>query len=417
MKTSLLALLFGLAAVFGHAAPLRAETAPVPSPQIARALQIEEQFLTGLAALDAGQADQAIVIFQDILAQNPDLIRVRLELARAYFIAERWQRARSEFFAVLSADLPESVRQNVLRFIRAIDARRGFDWDLSIALARFGDTRAFRSDTLDLQFGDAVLPFTLARNSDTQLGLDIVGAAQLRRSLGEFGGAAVLGFGEAFVDLDAAEDRAFRDSRVGLRFGAQTAGANLTTSLALRADRRDLRDRHWENRFGIEAALERRSATGGSVFAGLTALAVDHRAMPDLDGASTTWQIGARQSLGGRAVLGLAAFGEHRRVDAGFEGYDTYGLRLFGRLNARYGLQIEPSLSWSRKAYLERNPVFTGNPDESRWYATLRVEKSDLFLAGAFSPFLSVDYEWVESGIEAFSFEDAGVQIGLNRQF
>ena len=66
---------------------------------------IEARFLIGLRDLETGKPDKAIEAFSAILAADPTLIRVRLELARAYFAAEKWDRARQEFFIVLSGDL------------------------------------------------------------------------------------------------------------------------------------------------------------------------------------------------------------------------------------------------------------------------------------------------------------------------
>ena len=52
-------------------------------------------------------------VFAAILARSPDLVRVRLELARAYFLSRQWGRARREFLSVLAGDIPEPVRGNV----------------------------------------------------------------------------------------------------------------------------------------------------------------------------------------------------------------------------------------------------------------------------------------------------------------
>lgn len=87
------------------------------------ARDIEPRFLAGQTVLDAGRPAKAIPTFQNVLAQDPSLIWVLPELARTFFVAEIWQRARSEFFADLSANLPDLVLRNVRRFIRAVDSR------------------------------------------------------------------------------------------------------------------------------------------------------------------------------------------------------------------------------------------------------------------------------------------------------
>lgn len=377
----------------------------------------EAEFLVGLAALERGEPEVAIPIFQRILSRQPGLIRVRLELARAYFFAERWQRARQEFFNVLSADIPDPVRQNVLRFIRAIDARRGFEWDLSIALAELGDGRNFQSDTIDLNIGGLVLPFTLERSDNTELGFEIDGAARLRTRLGSLGNTALTASGEVFWDVDAARDKDLRDATYGLRGSLRFSAPRATYSFGVIGDRRDLQDRKWEERIGIETAAERRSEGGLSVFASATALSVENLQLDDLDGTLVAWQVGVARAFGGFGSIGAAFFGEHRGVSAGFEGYDTFGARAFGRVDTKFGFEISPSLFWERRHYRETNPIFTADPDQTRWGAVLRVLKSDIFIARGFSPFVEIGYEKVTSDITAFSYDETAIQIGLDRQF
>ena len=97
--------------------------------------QIENAFLQGLQLLEAGQPRKAVFLFRQILARDPNLPRVRLELARAYFMMQSWSESRAEFVSVLSGDIPLAAKKNILRFINAIDARRGFDWSAAIGIS------------------------------------------------------------------------------------------------------------------------------------------------------------------------------------------------------------------------------------------------------------------------------------------
>ena len=104
-------------------------------------------FLAGLASLNAASnpaldqesrdtlLDAAIRAFQSMLVQDPGLIRVRLELARAFFLKGEDSLARGHFEAVLAGDPPAPVVANVNRFLAQIRARRRWSTYLGFALA------------------------------------------------------------------------------------------------------------------------------------------------------------------------------------------------------------------------------------------------------------------------------------------
>lgn len=409
MILRLLLLAFALLPAAAHAVPRTA----------AEARAVDAAFVTGLAALDAGAPRQAIPVFLDILAAHPDLVRVRLELGRAFFVDRQWANARREFLLTLSADLPDPVRRNVLRYIREIDARRGFDWSLSVALAELRSGEDFRTDRIDLNFGGATLPFTLNRSDDRELGLTFAASASLRTDLPALNGSAFTtgGFGEVFSFGDYAETPALRDISYGARAGLRFAAARTTSSVALSATRRDVGAQHFEDRAGLELGFERRGATGLSVFGTTSYVQVDNAQRDGLDGHSVFAELGLRQSIGGTALVGLSVFGEARRTDFEFDAYDRVGLTLFASVEARFGLSIRPSVTLAHKDFLTPNPLFADDPDERDLSGRLRVEKTDLIIGNGFSPFLEIEAREVKSGIDAFSYTSRDLRFGVQRVF
>ena len=103
-------------------------------------------FLLGLAAierseqLDITEADRealladAITALRTILIDRPDLVRVRLELARAFFLNRDDGLARDHFERVLAGNPPPSVVANVRLFLDSIRARRRWSTYLGVAL-------------------------------------------------------------------------------------------------------------------------------------------------------------------------------------------------------------------------------------------------------------------------------------------
>ena len=103
-------------------------------------------FLIGLAAIGASQRselmenqreallNEAIGAFRAMLIARPELVRVRLELARAFFLKGEDDLSRKHFEYVLAAELPAAVVANVRRFLLEIRARRRWDLRMGFAL-------------------------------------------------------------------------------------------------------------------------------------------------------------------------------------------------------------------------------------------------------------------------------------------
>ena len=104
-------------------------------------------FLYGLASLQAsqrpGRADdereillnEAIAAFHAMLVEAPGLVRVRLELARAFYLKGEDDLARRHFEAVLAGGVPEEVAANVQRFLDEIRSRGRWSFNVGFALA------------------------------------------------------------------------------------------------------------------------------------------------------------------------------------------------------------------------------------------------------------------------------------------
>lgn len=387
--------------------------------QAVSAVEINERFLLGLRYLEGGRANEAIPIFLSILAIDPGLVRVRLELARAYFVVGQWSRSRREFFIVLSGDLPPAVRQNVLGFIRAIDARRGFDWNLSFGLTNVGDNRNYKTDTIVLDFDGAQLPFQLDRDTGNRVGLRATGTAVLRRpiDLGLGGNMATSLFFGGFADLTDAANSEYDDCILGLRGGLRWTGSRMTMSIAPVVRTRFLQGEHNEDQIGLEAAFERYSARGDSVFGFASFAQIDNRISEELDGQLLQARLGFRRSVASRSLIGVSIGYEDKHVSSGFDNYRRLTGRLFATTDVAFGLTLRPEIFFEQKRFKAPNPLLTANPDETSIGAALRVEKNDFFLGDGFSPFLSLGYQRTRSDIAAFSYDEPTVEFGLERRF
>ena len=79
--------------------------------------------------------DEAISAFHTMLIHDPNLVRVRLELARAFFLKGEDSLALRHFETVLAGDVPDEVKANVNVFLTEIRARRRWSFNLGFAVA------------------------------------------------------------------------------------------------------------------------------------------------------------------------------------------------------------------------------------------------------------------------------------------
>lgn len=380
---------------------------------------VNAQFLTGLQALEAGQPEAAIRTFRSILGRYPSLVRVRLELGRAYFDNRQWLEARREFERVLAADIPPTVQRNVLVFIRRIDSRRGFDWRFDVGITRLGDARNYETDAIELDFGGVVLPSVIARPDESELGIVYDASARfaLPVEADALAGAGPTLVISPFVFGEHAEAEVLRDRTAGLRLGLQVATLRSTTRADLIGQRRDLAGDPYEIREGAELVHERRSSDGRTVFGRVRHLVIDNRLSDALDGSETRVTLGASAGLGARARLGAAVFAERRDADLAFEEYDRQGVTVFAGVEPGLGLDVAASAFVATRDFVEPNPLFVDNPDDREIGATLRVEKVDRFIFARFTPYAMVEARRVESGIDAFSYTETGLTFGLEKAF
>ncbi|MCY4441422.1 MAG: tetratricopeptide repeat protein, partial [Deltaproteobacteria bacterium] len=125
-------------------------------------------FLFGVAAVQASRQpgladgeretllDDAIAAFRNILIDGPGLVRVRLELARTFFLKGQDALARRHFERVLAGNPPAPVVANVQRFLSQIRARRRWNMHMGVAVAPDTNIGASSNERFIYIFG---LPF------------------------------------------------------------------------------------------------------------------------------------------------------------------------------------------------------------------------------------------------------------------
>ena len=134
----------------------------------ARVVHADALFWTGLAAIQASLRpdateeereallDEAIAALRRMLIDRPELTRVRLELARAFFFKGEDSLSRQHFERVMASNPPAAVSTNVQGFLARIRARKRWSAQFGFSLAPDSNIGAASESKIIYIFG---LPF------------------------------------------------------------------------------------------------------------------------------------------------------------------------------------------------------------------------------------------------------------------
>jgi len=144
--------------------------------------QVDVLFLYGISAIAAAEGmdpederrgallREATLALHAVLVNNPSLVRVRLEFARALFLMGDDELSEEQFRLVLSGNPPDAVAANILRFIRAIRERKRWSGYFGFSIAPDSNINSASDAEVIEIFG---LPFRLDEGSSQTSGLGV----------------------------------------------------------------------------------------------------------------------------------------------------------------------------------------------------------------------------------------------------
>jgi hypothetical protein len=86
--------------------------------------QAEYDYLLGVASLDSGRIEDAIIAFERVLAVMPNHAGAQMDLARAYYAAGSFDLAQAAFVKLRESNPPPAAQEAIARYLDAIEARR-----------------------------------------------------------------------------------------------------------------------------------------------------------------------------------------------------------------------------------------------------------------------------------------------------
>jgi tetratricopeptide (TPR) repeat protein len=113
----------------------------------------EYDYLLGVAALESGKVEDAIIAFERVLALIPNHAGAQMDLARAYYATGSFDLAEAAFLKLQASNPPPAAQQAIQRYLEALQTRRkqlqagwtgfgelgwGYDSNITAATADFG---------------------------------------------------------------------------------------------------------------------------------------------------------------------------------------------------------------------------------------------------------------------------------------
>src|SRR3982750_284468 len=84
----------------------------------------EFDYLLGVAALDSGKLEDAIIAFERVLAVLPNHAGAQMDLARAYYAAGSFDLAEAAFVKLRDSNPPPAAQIAINRYLDAINQRK-----------------------------------------------------------------------------------------------------------------------------------------------------------------------------------------------------------------------------------------------------------------------------------------------------
>ena len=384
--------------------------------------EAEFDFLYGLAALETGRPNEAVFAFERIAYVYPGQQRVKLELARAYFLSNNLTAAALLFNEVLATNPAPNVSSNITAFLELIEQRENavnstFTWYVN---SNIGSDSNINSATelgiINTPIGDVELSAG-GQSIDDEF-MDLGGGFNYHYPFDKNSSAFVKGnfnqhnnFSTSAFDLDVLAGEA----------GYAVIRENVRLSLSGRVQRVDLDDQEFQSSTSMLGTWQRNAGDGWSqgVTAAYTAVRYDTSANPD-NNLRDVNQILLSGNLGkssGRFLHNVSVYygDEDAQRDAGSNNAQKfYGVAFSEQIQFRPGHIPYIRISFHKSENKSVAPVFNIDRVDDTF-------STSLGLIWQFNRNINItsDVTFTEndSNIDLYAYDRVKYQTGLRYQF
>ena len=410
----LLAALIGEGAAHGQqSAQDYAVSEPNSGPTEATAFDAEMQheFLDGMTNYSGRNYARAEAIFRQILDRQPNLLRVRLELARTLYMEGKDEQADYHFRLAAGERPSDPVLRNILRFRQAIRSRRSWRFDFDFGFAPDSNINsATDKETVDIHG----LPFKLdsAGRSRSGTGRFVGADASVRVNRSGRVPIYIGGYGR----LTRYGDHRFDDAYAGVEAGPEfrLGGGQLRTTMTGLW--------RWYGRHRLLTSLgarlnyERFAGKSWTLGGDLLVRHNDYSHRTDVDGWDAEARLSANRPLGA-TILGFGYVGM-RRSWASDPGQAFWREQLGIGFLKEIGWGLRPELRADIARQVGDAPLAPFGKRRRDWLlqGSLSIYKRDWNMRG-FAPSLSVTMTRNRSTLTLYDEKRARAEIRLTRAF
>lgn len=387
----------------------------------ARAGEVEFDFLLGLAALESGQNTRAVFALERVLAMDPNNVRARAEIARAYLALGETQTAAQEFETVKKQGVPADVSLTIDRYIAA--ARRIDDLNATSLTGYLEATIGYdtnvnvgpnKSSVAIPGFGG--LPFKLSKDSrSNDDGFATIGGGfNLRTPIGN-GYTLLLG-------ASATQRNNFRYQQFDMQSGDANVGVTRTAdqdvyTLMAQTGVVSVDGIRYRNATGLtgqwQRNLDARNQVG--VFAQYTDLQYASQDVRD----ANRWVAGASYAhLYREGIMAFASayFVQElpQKSHVGWLGFDGFGMRIGGRMNYDAQTVLFGGATYEYRGYNKEDPSFL-NKRRDNQYGLLFGATRYYTKEWSVTPQLSLTYN--DSNQELYEYNREMLSVTVRREF
>jgi tetratricopeptide (TPR) repeat protein len=371
----------------------------------------EALFLMATIAVARKNYDGAISLYRRILVREPDAERVRLDLARAFFLKGDYDNADRQFRFARAGNIDDAVKANVDHFLSAINRLREWTVNFSFALAPDTNQNAATSASQVNIFG---LPFALDKSARKQSGIGLAG---------DIGGEwspllndnikARLGADFNRVEYSGGQ---FDDMTVSAYGGPQFLFSNWDASILATGFKRWFANQDYVSGVGGKLAGDYGITSDWLVGASVGGQSVTNAFIPEQSGPLWTAQAQAAYVLSPSSLFQLQL--GFNRQEAQIAPYSYSGVWFGGGYSQDlpYGFSAGFQPSYFITRYDEALPAFgkTRSDDTVMLAFTLLNRRFDYH---GFTPRISYVFTEQHSNIPIYSFTRNQFQIGLTSLF
>ena len=368
-------------------------------------------FLLGMLAVDGREYDLAIRHFRAMLVRQPDAVRVRLELARAFYLKRDYDNAFRQFQFARAGRVPPGVAGTIDRFLAAIRREKNWSYNVSVAIAPDTNINNGTSSREVVLFG---LPFELSDETRRQSGVGVAidGAAEFAPRIGE---RMRLKLGGAVIRREY-KGKEFDDTPFALYAGPRLTLDKWDLGATGTAFRRRFGGISLSEGFGAKLDATYYTDARTALSLTLSAQQVRYPHYPHQSGPAYSAWAGVIRALTPSSSLN-GRLGVTRRIARAPElasWSQSISVGYYRDLPGGFSIYVEPG--FSRFRYDAPDPFFGERRRDDLYELRFAILNRRILLSG-FTPKVGFTWTGRKSNIDLYDYNQQRFEVGVTRAF